>query len=508
MKSLFCVTLLIFCHLVYGQNTDKLNTLWKTVNLYPDSLTLHEQYLKESHDAAYRKADSLQKRNAQLIVQPIINQYESLIKKNPNSYIVPFAIGEFLCNHELPQAKNYLQQSISLNPGFARTYFNLWHDAERWGDFNAASAYIKKATELEPGNPDYAFYHASGLRSVDSVEWTRQSYEVAKRFPSSERGAQALYWVGVRSNSFDARQKAFETLRVQFAPDKFRWSREGMNSYFYYLLQSGNPQLAASLAEEMLAQFPGQNNWEASLTQAKKVIYIKDKIKNNDLDSVSVLIENLGASNDVRNMLLNETFVSSQNPDAAYKDLISEYAFKPRKSAQSPLLLYGAKLGKDRQAIINDIKTAHRENIDSAGSFTMLQYLKKDSLSLDNLKGKVVLITFWFPGCGPCRAEFPHFENVLKKFDRQEVEYLAINIVPEQDDYVVPFVQKSGYTFTPLHYSMNWPDKDLKIVSAPVSFLIDKNGNIAYKRFDIRSSNEEDILELMITSLLNDHQTL
>ena len=125
----------------------------------------------------------------------------------------------------------------------------------------------------------------------------------------------------------------------------------------------------------------------------------------------------------------------------------------------------------------------------------------KGKTSLADFKGKIVLLTYWFPGCGPCRGEFPYFENVIKKFSKDKVSYIGINIVKEQDEYVVPFMKASTYSFTPLK-GENDKQGNLVAVGAPTNYLLDQDGRIMYKNFRVDGSNEE-MLELMISELMN-----
>jgi thiol-disulfide isomerase/thioredoxin len=113
----------------------------------------------------------------------------------------------------------------------------------------------------------------------------------------------------------------------------------------------------------------------------------------------------------------------------------------------------------------------------------------------------VVLITFWFPGCGPCRAEFPHFENVVKKYNKKELVYLGINVLPNQDDYVLPFMKGTKYSFMPLKATSDWAEKNYGVRGEPTNFLLDKEGNIVFANFRTDQNNER-TLELMINSLL------
>ena len=135
--------------------------------------------------------------------------------------------------------------------------------------------------------------------------------------------------------------------------------------------------------------------------------------------------------------------------------------------------------------------------------FVLDQYFKTGTSSLADYKGKVVLITYWFPGCGPCRGEFPHFENVVKKFKGKEFVYLGINIVEDQDPYVLPFMKSSGYSFIPLRDNKNWTKGPLdNRNAAPVNFLIDQEGKIVFSNFRTDQKNEA-TLEMMISSVLD-----
>ena len=116
-------------------------------------------------------------------------------------------------------------------------------------------------------------------------------------------------------------------------------------------------------------------------------------------------------------------------------------------------------------------------------------------------KGKVILMTFWFPGCGPCRGEFPHFENVVRKFKGKDLVYLGINVYPKQDEYVLPFMKGTKYSFIPLKGTSEWAFEAYGVRGQPTNFLIDKKGNIVYSNFRTDIDNER-TLELMIQSLL------
>jgi len=176
-----------------------------------------------------------------------------------------------------------------------------------------------------------------------------------------------------------------------------------------------------------------------------------------------------------------------------------KYAKLPTDQLNTALEWYGKKIGKDTGQVLKDIDALRNATAVSAYPFDMGLYTSK--LSLNDLKGKVVLLTFWFPGCGPCRAEFPHFEAVINKYKKENVVYVGINVFPEQDPYVIPFLKNTKFSFIPLRGSSDFAEKNYGVQGEPENFLIDGEGKIIFRSFRIDNTNRR-TLELMISSML------
>lgn len=146
-----------------------------------------------------------------------------------------------------------------------------------------------------------------------------------------------------------------------------------------------------------------------------------------------------------------QALAASGEIQESYDSLIEYYTTSPADDLKSTIMGYGKKLGKDNITVASDIWMFLDGKAIPATVFNLNDYTEPgNTVSLNDYKGRVLLITYWFPGCGPCRREFPHFENVLKKYSKDQVAYVGINMVPEQDDYVLPFLKSSGYSFKPL----------------------------------------------------------
>ena len=127
-----------------------------------------------------------------------------------------------------------------------------------------------------------------------------------------------------------------------------------------------------------------------------------------------------------------------------------------------------------------------------------------DMVSLDQLKGKVTIIDFWAAWCGPCRKENPNVVKVYEKFHDQGLEIVGVSLDGQsrQKDPKKAWlaaIKKDKLTWTQvsnLNY-FNDPVAQLyNIRSIPATFILDKDGKIAYKNLRGRA------LEVKVEELL------
>ncbi len=98
-------------------------------------------------------------------------------------------------------------------------------------------------------------------------------------------------------------------------------------------------------------------------------------------------------------------------------------------------------------------------------------------ISLDDLKGKVVLIDFWATWCGPCREALPHLQQIARKFQGEPLVILSVSLDSEENKWK-DFVAKNGMTW------MNCRDgrfdgpmaKLFGVHAIPQTFTIDADG--------------------------------
>jgi peroxiredoxin len=132
-----------------------------------------------------------------------------------------------------------------------------------------------------------------------------------------------------------------------------------------------------------------------------------------------------------------------------------------------------------------------------------LRNMDRQEVSLSDLKGKVVIISFWATWCAPCKEEMVHLEKMYRKYKDQGLEVLAISIDDARlASKVKPYIKSKGYTFEVLY------DTQSKVVveynpskSVPYTTVIGRDFEIAKVHTGYTPGDEkvleEEVLELL-----------
>jgi thiol-disulfide isomerase/thioredoxin len=131
--------------------------------------------------------------------------------------------------------------------------------------------------------------------------------------------------------------------------------------------------------------------------------------------------------------------------------------------------------------------------------------------SLDDYRGKVVLVNIWATWCPPCRAEMPSMEKLHKKLDGTDFRIAAVSVDgdpfhPEESQPpagIMAFANGLGLTFDILHDPSGAIRRSYDIFGVPESYLIDRNGLIV-KRVIGAANWEDPVNEMLIRRLLSE----
>ena len=120
--------------------------------------------------------------------------------------------------------------------------------------------------------------------------------------------------------------------------------------------------------------------------------------------------------------------------------------------------------------------------------------LNGKTYKLSDLKGKVVVLNFWFTKCGPCIAEMPQLNTLVSNFKDKDVVFLALTF--NEKGVVNQFLESNPFKYTILA-NANDVIKMYGVNSYPTSIIINKKGEIVLKELGYRTN----IKEVLATSI-------
>jgi len=116
----------------------------------------------------------------------------------------------------------------------------------------------------------------------------------------------------------------------------------------------------------------------------------------------------------------------------------------------------------------------------AAPSFA-LRDLGGGTVSLEGLRGKVVVLDFWATWCSPCIAEIPDYSELWRKNQGRGVEVIGVVFDSGEPKEIQDFVRERRMTYRQLI-------GDEKLLAAyeanegfPTTFVIDRKGTIVSK---------------------------
>ena len=145
----------------------------------------------------------------------------------------------------------------------------------------------------------------------------------------------------------------------------------------------------------------------------------------------------------------------------------------------------------DRTRIASVFDDAADTNAAPLPEIVATQWIDQKPVKLSELRGQVVLVDFWAPWCGPCRYTFPKLQRWHESHKGKGLVILGLTTYfgnvdgrkvtrAEELAYLRAFKKTNAlpYGFAVADSSVN--DSNYGVVSIPMSFLIDRRGNVRF----------------------------
>jgi thiol-disulfide isomerase/thioredoxin len=139
-----------------------------------------------------------------------------------------------------------------------------------------------------------------------------------------------------------------------------------------------------------------------------------------------------------------------------------------------------------------------RADVGDAAKFKAV-LLDGKAISLDQLKGKVVMVNFWATWCPTCRVEMPQWQKLYDAYKDRGFELIAVSI--DDDEKLLRQVSKErGFSFP---IAWRWDDKADDnfgdIIGTPTLYVVDRGGKVAWmKRGRVTYAQLQDVIDPLL----------
>ena len=194
-----------------------------------------------------------------------------------------------------------------------------------------------------------------------------------------------------------------------------------------------------------------------------------------------------GEVKDVYNTYIISQFIIDMGENKLAEDIIND---PQRKVVSSKYSNYLEKYLEDKSSLKPGIKAPELYLLNTTGEYKRLE----------DYKGNVLLLNFWYPGCKACINAIPHEKELVGKFKNEKFKLINICLFNTEESWRNA-INKLGMEGINLYANKNWEDKLInvyKTASFPHYTLIDKNGNVVSNNPSRPSDGvSEEILKLL-----------
>jgi hypothetical protein len=341
--------------------------------------------------------------------------YARWMTERPSDAAYPYAAALLLERTDSAKKEGLLLKAAELAPAQTEPYTELVSLHSGYDD-QAAVKYAKKALDIKPADTDLQLTYARSLWAADQTA-ARSYYDgLITRGAGTKAGAKALQRLISDVEDPAETGALVERFRRDY-PNEWTPSYYPNNDLFAWYVER-DPARGLAFAKDILAALekpaaggaPGQvpaeylaKSWKANLEYAQAIVDARALIAAKKATEALARLEKVTLPSSVEDLpqlalVRAEAAASSGDVARAYEQLATELTTDINEAYQAAIVAYGAKLGKSTRQIDDDIWARRFARAETFKEFDLPRLGGQERVKLSDLRGKVVLVDFWFPG--------------------------------------------------------------------------------------------------------------
>jgi thiol-disulfide isomerase/thioredoxin len=113
--------------------------------------------------------------------------------------------------------------------------------------------------------------------------------------------------------------------------------------------------------------------------------------------------------------------------------------------------------------------------------------INNDKINIKGLKGKILVINFWFIDCPPCRKEIPELNALVNNYSADS-NIVFIAIAPDPDLAIKNFLQGTSFDYRLVGFARQII-RGYNVEAFPTNIIVDKEGNVAFHTIGYNDKN-------------------
>jgi thiol-disulfide isomerase/thioredoxin len=258
----------------------------------------------------------------------------------------------------------------------------------------------------------------------------------------------------------------------------------------FYKAAPDHPQVAKLMTQRWQSTDPNGTKGEDLVKEVNEVIA---KAKNNDLKLAAMFAK--AQINFIRagrtahpDMSVVEEFIKlAPKDERAPHLLVAASQFSTDKSVKAAL----------EERILNEFADSpvalalkgtkrQKEGVGKPFELEFADAITGSTVSIKNMKGKVVLIDFWATWCGPCVQAMPHMKELYAKYKAKGVEFIGVSLDNSKEegglDALKKFVKEKEIPWPQYYQGKGWESEfsmSWGINAIPCVFVVDAEGKLS-----------------------------